>query len=173
LAMTGNLKADRSAKRQGETRRMEAAMRCCFGVRSTINMGDRIDGRLLRAYTGRRGGVGVLVVRSPLFVVDRSLVVQCGLPLLWWRRDDGSAVGCLAWQRREGCVRRLPYFSGLTAGVAMATAYFTASRHVSVAAGRGGSVLWYAWRAEQNRARDGGRGKWKRRIRSCLARCLT
>lgn len=87
-------------------------------------MGDRIDGRLLRAYTGRRGGVGVLVVRSPLFVVDRSLVVQCGLPLLWWRRDDGSAVGCLAWQRREGCVRRLPYFSGLTAGVAMATAYF-------------------------------------------------
>ena len=38
-------------------------------------MGDRIDGRLLRAYTGRRGGVGVLVVRSPLFVVDRSLVV--------------------------------------------------------------------------------------------------
>ena len=63
-------------------------------------MGDRIDGRLLRAYTGRRGGVGVLVVRSPLFVVDRSLVVQCGLPLLWWRRDDGSAVGCLAWQQR-------------------------------------------------------------------------
>jgi hypothetical protein len=22
-------------------------------------------------------------------------------------------------------------------------------------------VLWYAWRAEQNRARGGGRGKWK------------
>jgi hypothetical protein len=122
-------------------------------------MGDRIDGRLLRAYTGRRGGVGVLVVRSPLFVVDRSLVVQCGLPLLWWRRDDGSAVGCLAWQRREGCVRRLPYFSGLTAGVAMATAYFTASRHVSVAAGRGGSVLWYAWRAEQNKTEQEAAGE--------------
>jgi hypothetical protein len=73
--MTGNLKADRSAKRQGETRRKEAAMRCCFGVRSTINMDDRIDGRLLRAYTGRRGGIGVLVVRSLLFVV--GLVV-------WW-----------------------------------------------------------------------------------------
>jgi hypothetical protein len=113
-------------------------------------MGDRIDGRLLRAYT---------VVRSPLFVVDRSLVVQCGLPLLWWRRDDGSAVGCLAWQRREGCVRRLPYFSGLTAGVAMATAYFTASRHVSVAAGRGGSVLWYAWRAEQNKTEQEAAGE--------------
>ena len=169
--MTGNLKADRSAKRQGETRRMEAAMRCCFGVRSTINMGDRIDGRLLRAYTGRRGcwvlALGS-VVHSSLFVIGRS-----NAGFLWWRRDDGSAVGCLAWQRREGCVRRLPYFSGLTASVAMATAYFTASRHVSVAAGRGGSVLWYAWRAEQNRARDGGRGKWKRRIRSCLARCLT
>ena len=122
-------------------------------------MGDRIDGRLLRAYTGRRGGVGVLVVRSPLFVVDRSLVVQCGLPLLWWRRDDGSAMGCLAWQRREGCVRRLPYFSGLTAGVAMATAYFTASRHVSVAAGRGGSVLWYAWRAEQNKTEQEAAGE--------------
>lgn len=122
-------------------------------------MGDRIDGRLLRAYTGRRGGVGVLVVRSPLFVVDRSLVVQCGLPLLWWRRDDGSAVGCLAWQRREGCVRRLPYFAGLTAGVAMATAYFTASRHVSVAAGRGGSVLWYAWRAEQNKTEQEAAGE--------------
>jgi hypothetical protein len=106
--MTGNLKADRSAKRQGETRRKEAAMRCCFGVRSTINTENRIDGRLLRAYTGRWGRVGVLVVWSLLFVVDGSLVVQYGLPL-WWRRDDGSAaVGCLAWQRQAGCVRGLP-----------------------------------------------------------------
>jgi hypothetical protein len=77
--MTGNLKADRSAKRQYETRK-EAAMRCCFGARSTINTDSRIDGRLLRAYTGRRGRVGVLVVRSLLFVADGSLVLQVRAP---------------------------------------------------------------------------------------------
>jgi hypothetical protein len=83
-------------------------MKCCFGVRSTINTENRIDGRLLRAYTERRGLVGVLVVWSLLFVVDGNLVVQCGLPL-WWRRDDGSAaVGCLAWQRQARRVRGLP-----------------------------------------------------------------
>jgi hypothetical protein len=43
-------------------------MRCCFGVMRTINTENRIDGRLVRAYTGRRGRVGVLVVRSLLFV---------------------------------------------------------------------------------------------------------
>jgi hypothetical protein len=42
--MTGNLKADRSAKRQCETRRKKAAMRCCFGVRGTINTCAPIQG---------------------------------------------------------------------------------------------------------------------------------
>ena len=84
-------------------------MRCCFGVRSTINTDSRIDGRLLRAYTGRRGRVGVLVVRSLCCLWP--MVVQCGLPLRW-RRDDGSAaVGCLAWQRQQGCVRTVGYLS--------------------------------------------------------------
>ena len=112
--MTGNLKADRSAKRQCETLGKEAAMRCCFGVRRTINMDDRIDGRLLRAYTKRRGRVGgILVVRPPLFVVvDRSLVVQCGLPLLCF--GGGAMTEARRWDvwpgnEQAGCVRELPY----------------------------------------------------------------
>jgi len=58
-------------------------MSSCFGVMGTINTDNRIDGRLLRAYTERRGRVGFS--SSVPVVCGRSVgrsAVRCGLPMV-------------------------------------------------------------------------------------------